>query len=687
MTQPTRVNLGELRSTEARHIVRDCATDLGRTRRPTALRIGELRDLYLGGCAALPGRVAPLARLYCSVLCDLRGQGWSVSVRGDDLLLTPPARETASPEDRKLQVRNAHLLERDAQLMQPPTRRFIREMERRRRVGAEWHSIYSLMRDGKDLAAQLRAVAAMAPGPQRMEALRRVVDPYVEVVETESVCRLTGLRLVDVWRYFRHTWTMPYYSTPGRRMLFLVRDRAAKNHPVIGIGALGSAIVQLAPRDAFVGWTLEHLWAELQAHPTAAWSKWLDRSLRNLIGAIYATDVKQKVGLSAATMRSPSEAAVARLRKIEAAERRLHHLYPKRNLHKSTTPGDQTDWLIQARTHLFVSKRAGALADLLEARRRLQRAGLRKPTAAALRGALGRPGVKQAVGTILRQVKATHVGVDMMDITVCGAIAPYNALLGGKLVSLLMASPDVRTGYGERYAAAVSVIASAMAGKPVRRRPNLVLLGTTSLYDVAPAQYNRLRMPAERAGGTPGQELRFVRIGQTVGFGSYHFSRATMELIELVLAKRASGRPVNSIFGEGVNPKLRKVRSALDLLGLPSDLLLQHRSPRIIFAIPLATNFRDILLGRAHRPASIIPATERATGAIIDFWRERWLMHRIDRAEVVEDVARHGLTYPVRHGARVRLPSRADERQAQIDLFPDDPEPLTQLARIEDEVE
>src|SRR5262245_65758460 len=112
MTQSTRVSLEALRSAEARYIVRDCAIDLGRTRRPTALRVGELRDLYLGGCAALPGRIAPLARLFCSVLCDLRGQGWSVSVRDEDLLLAPPVRESASPEERKLQDRTAHLLRR-----------------------------------------------------------------------------------------------------------------------------------------------------------------------------------------------------------------------------------------------------------------------------------------------------------------------------------------------------------------------------------------------------------------------------------------------------------------------------------------------------------------------------------------------------------------------------------------------
>ncbi len=37
-------------------------------------------------------------------------------------------------------------------------------------------------------------------------------------------------------------------------MLLLVRDRAAPFHPVIGIAALGSAIVQIKERDDWIGW-------------------------------------------------------------------------------------------------------------------------------------------------------------------------------------------------------------------------------------------------------------------------------------------------------------------------------------------------------------------------------------------------------------------------------------------------
>jgi len=201
-----------------------------------------------------------------------------------------------------------------------------------------------------------------------------------------------------------------------------------------------------------------------------------------------------------------------------------------------------------------------------------------------------------------------------------------------------------------------------MAGRPVCRRPHLVLLGTTSLYDIAPAQYNRLRMPARIAGGRDGDELAFIPLGRTVGFGSFHFSRETLAVLDLVLARRHGGRPVNSIFGEGVNPKLRKVRTALDLLSLPSDALLQHGNHRVIYAVPLARNFRAVLLGLTDRPKWIVPQGSLATRAIMSFWRDRWFAKRVERPGLLDAVAIHSVAYPVRHGARVALPDVVSEQ-------------------------
>jgi hypothetical protein len=70
----------------------------------------------------------------------------------------------------------------------------------------------------------------------------------------------------------------------------------------------------------------------------------------------------------------------------------------------------------------------------------------------------------------------------MMDIIVCGAVAPYGAILGGKLVSMLMCSPEVVQMYSKKYEKAQSIIASSMSGKGIIREPKLVLLNTTSLY-------------------------------------------------------------------------------------------------------------------------------------------------------------------------------------------------------------
>jgi hypothetical protein len=89
----------------------------------------------------------------------------------------------------------------------------------------------------------------------QLEALQEVIQPYLQLVERGKRCQFTHLFLQDIWRYFRHTWRTPYNATPGRQMFYLVRDGAQPFHPVIGIAALGSSLVQLTVRDNRIGWT------------------------------------------------------------------------------------------------------------------------------------------------------------------------------------------------------------------------------------------------------------------------------------------------------------------------------------------------------------------------------------------------------------------------------------------------
>jgi hypothetical protein len=118
-----------------------------------------------------------------------------------------------------------------------------------------------------------------------------------------------------------------------------------------------------------------------------------------------------------------------------------------------------------------------------------------------------------------------------------------------------------------------------------------------------------------------------------------------------------------------VNPKLRKVRAALDAVGLPSNLLLQHGSPRLVYGIALAKNFREILLGVQSRPSYLIPDGSDAANRIVDFWFTRWVVKRIQNEEVLKAVASHSLAAPVRHGARVVLPD-GDSNELAEDASP-----------------
>jgi hypothetical protein len=634
----------------------ECSADEADVVRACAL--GTIDQIGLTEDAALHLRIA------VSALCDLKAHDWEVASGDNEVRVGHPDRAEMDPQEHKRHVQDSLLVERDAQLAEPATRRFVIGMERQRKHGRTFRSIFSVLRDGAELADALERVRKIPLGPERTEALRRVIDPYVQIVESGAKCQHTGLDLQDIWRYFRHSWATPYRSVPGRQVSFLVRDRAAENHPVIGIGSLASSVVQQKRRDRWIGWHPQVFVESLEADQYRGWSRWLRDRLQQLVGEVYTEDFLSEGVLSEGDFPNPSSAAIERLRQVAKGSRAAHRLYRQEEQHKAAGIPGEPDWRVQAETYLFRAKRADRLADLLQARRDLTDAGFTKNSPERLRQAAETHQGRRGIRTVLRFVKAAHVGIDMMDISVCGAVDPYRSILGGKLVSLLLASPDVTNAYAKRYRDSSSIIASSMAGESVNREPRLVLLMTTSLYSVASAQYNRLKVSPEQHGGEG--TLEYMDLEHTVGWGTYHFSRTTMDAMEVLLAREDRGREVNSIFGEGVNPKLRKVRGALEAVGLPSEHLLKHGSKRIVYAVPLATNFRDILIGRARRPRYVVPQSDQGTANLVAFWHERWLARRIERDEVLTAVAAHSTAYPVEHGARVKLPPLTSEETGPL---------------------
>src|SRR5205823_5682330 len=110
-----------------------------------------------------------------------------------------------------------------------------------------------------------------------------------------------------------------------------------------------------------------------------------------------------------------------------------------------------------AETPLFRSKRAETLAMLLKARLVLQNdASIVSPE--AFRRRLEKPLARQAIQSLVRRIKGERVGVSLADIAICGAVAPYGALTGGKLVAMLLAGPEVIAAYQRKYSTAESII-------------------------------------------------------------------------------------------------------------------------------------------------------------------------------------------------------------------------------------
>ncbi|MBA7509345.1 hypothetical protein ES705_01295 [subsurface metagenome] len=202
-----------------------------------------------------------------------------------------------------------------------------------------------------------------------------------------------------------------------------------------------------------------------------------------------------------------------------------------------------------------------------------------------------------------------------MDAYVLGALPPYNYLLGGKLVSYILASNEVREIYKEKYKDVVTIIK--------RRKANdLVCLFTTSLYGNS-SQYNRLRFK---------DRLLYVPIGYTSGYGTLHISNETFSAMQQLLVEK--GIMITNRFGDGPNWRMRVVRLASDIIGFNSNIILQHSFKRGIYAVPLAKNFRSFLLGKADRPIYYNLPLE----TLVKFWKERWLNMRKRNINVINKI-------------------------------------------------
>lgn len=573
--------------------------------------------------------------------------------------------------------------------------RFIRRLERPS-ASAKHRSVRKLIADGAELQERLReARRRPASDPGRDAALREAVRPYLQLVEPNQRDEHTRIPLGHLWRYFRYTWSIPQTPIPGRSLLYLVRDAAHPAHAIIGIAALSNCPVQLVQRDRAIGWNVSALTEALAAlfappaeraareaqdpslrfHGIYQWLKpafpsnaeltraeqhaalqrvwdWLLQSVADAIGDIECRGLATDEQISA-----PTPEVVEHLRHLSRAfaAQRQHALADPDGEYRPSSPGDalaaeapvadsvlnlepkhaSNTRLNKSRRMLIRKKRASELARLLDARRLLvaNRETLTSPD--TVLDALETDQLRIAVSTAITAVKSRRIGTNLLEITTCGAIAPYNRMLGGKLVALLLLSPQVAADNLRRYGREPTIIRSQMNNHPLVPDNTLVWLGTTSLYARGSSQYERLRLPAGII--SPHQpEIRYSRLGATSGYGTVQFANDTVRALDGVLQRKRGYRDVNSVFGEGASPRLRKLRSGLEAIGFNAELVMLHHQERLIYGVPLFPGAGRFLCGLpAELPdyiASPISHTD-ATERIADFWRRRWLSSRLAHAD------------------------------------------------------
>lgn len=592
------------------------------------------------------------------VLADLVRLRWRVVPRAHGYALENPSDQKRSRTTAELVASKDAIREElrpvvDEQRMQPAVRAFVSKMEQGTRLK---RSIFELITDDAELAERLAPATALA-GEARADALRASIQPYLQRATGEADA-FTGISLREIWRYFRYSWSIPQTPVPGRQLLYLVRDAAHPRHAVMGIAALNNCPLEMGEtRETYIGWhrrSVAERFLSARAEGEAALAAelaWLRERLDVSLGEVEWTnlvtpeevaapdeDIIQRIGVA--------HNEFSRVREVllrEIAENTGDVFDPALWARDDAPPVDDEILRLEAkasanarmhaaRKYLVAKKRARALGRLLEAKLIFDRNEPALIDPARVAEALGSDEVKRAINIVVEALKARRAGANLLEITTCGAVAPYGPILGGKLVALLMLSPQVGADYQAAYDAP-SIISSQMLNRPVIRDNKLVYLGTTSLYAHGSSQYNRLKLPA--ATFAPDQpELRYEPIGETTGFGTLQFSPETSRAIDQLVSASKAFKDVNSVFGEGTSPKLRKLKQGMRLIGFNPDRMLRHEQKRLIYAAPLASHSREWLLERSSELPTYLANPEafpQASEAIAEYWRQRWLAGRLDR--------------------------------------------------------
>ena len=608
----------------------------------------------------------------CSLFADLLAGGWHVGIGLEGFLISKPDYQKAftgnNLDETKEKMRRVQKINRDKQIKSVEIQRFIERMERPRNIGNEKKSIKDLIDSGDELSEIFKDISQLDE-TKKVSLLKKIINPEIVICypedplfkEEQNNCPYTGLRLGDIWKYFRLTWSNEYKSVPGKSFPILIRNAARPNKPIMGIAMLRSAALSDEAREDAIGWTNE---ATIRKK---IYSKEIEIDfvvkamidcLNEQIENIRSDDFDF---LNSKLVKEPNEEVIKKLKQIyeEQYNKRKLDLKNEKKKPPKISGFEPEDWMKESEEAVFKKKRAIKLAKFLEIRKAFNEVNIAKDPARGY-ATLIHPSNKKGndlISAALREIKTKALAENIMDLGVCGAIAPYNELIGGKLIAALMGSTEVRTLFKSRYNGKKykfpSIIASSSKGKAVFRDANLMCLTTTSLYGVASSQYNKIKFlkkdyPELESDIIWKEAKKNNQSQKTKGQGVYHFSNETSKLLGILTLKKLKYVEVNHKFGEGTSPKLRKARVGIDCLtdysksNIQLDTFFAHSMQRKNYVF---FHEKDILKKIMNQKKSFLNVVSSKAVNITSAWIKRWLIKRINRKETLDKLSTLGPDY------------------------------------------
>ena len=509
-----------------------------------------------------------------------------------------------------------------------------------------------------------------------------VIDLFSEV-HIEAV--VTN-RQKEIFRYLRHSWRIPYKTTPGRTLSFLVRIGVEKK--VAGIFSLASPAMWMSNRDEALGFEnfdvlelseadnekLKTYLEEMSLNDPRLSKKELQELksefkldlqrpdwIRRWVGTGLADDCKNKHHLSGNF--SVSELLHACMNSLE--KRILQ--FPIREISdeedfegkcnaigisiEATKP---TNWI----TGTEPKNNPTQIKDC-EKRRRIVKECILAYEVMHEWKTEGFPvnvadlfeslhGLETSIGsrrlsslkTGIRESKTRMISSNIAEMIICGSIPPLNPLRVGKLIAMLALSSETKTLWDSTYSTSSSQIASNLAGRPISKPARLSAISTTGLYGRSNAQYSRISIPSES-----GLKIRFSMVGVTGNKGegpsNLMISDKSWILVSKLIEEHGAGEGISGKFGEGTSARIRRLQKAIQIMnaevsgGANVNLsfllkkIISNPFSRSIHVSNLSHNSIRFHLGIDETP--LIKSKPLAKDNILQLWRERWLVPLITR--------------------------------------------------------